>query len=83
MVSHLLFDELLLFGLLWVCVLSYWVWPRRCVAPCQSTPMRDKRATRRPQDPKTFPGTPTSPTVTPVSRPQRLVIQPYLSRQPS
>jgi len=38
MVSHLLFDELLLFGLLWLCVLSYWVWPRRCVAPCQSTP---------------------------------------------
>jgi transposase-like protein len=56
MVSHLLFDELLLFGLLWLCVLSYWVWRRSCVAPSQSTPMRGKRATRRSQDPKAFPG---------------------------
>jgi len=56
MVSHRLFDELLLCGLLWLCVLLYGVWQRSRVALGQSTPTRGKRATRRPQETKPVPG---------------------------
>src|SRR5882724_9403948 len=56
MVSHRLFDELLLFGLLWLCVLLYGVWQRSRVALGQSIPKRGKRATRRSQETKPFPG---------------------------
>jgi hypothetical protein len=56
MVSHLLGYELLLVGLLWLCVLSYGVWQRSRVASGQSTSKRDKRATKRSQETKPFPG---------------------------
>jgi transposase-like protein/IS1 family transposase len=51
-----LFYAFLLLGLLWLGMLLYWLWQqaRPTAGPLQLT--RDERATRRSQDPKTFPG---------------------------
>ena len=61
MVDDLLFHELLLFGLLWFCVILYWVGLRRQAMTDQARDHPAKRATRRSQDPKPFPGLTTKP----------------------
>jgi hypothetical protein len=61
MVDDLLFHELLLLGLLWLCVILYWVGRRRQAVTDQARGHPAKRATRRSQDPKPFPGLTTKP----------------------
>jgi hypothetical protein len=61
MVDDLFFRELLLLGLLWLCVTLYWVGRRRQAVtdPAHRQPV--KRSTRRSQAPKPFPGLTTKP----------------------
>jgi IS1 family transposase/transposase-like protein len=61
MIHHLLFHNLLLFGLLWLCIIVSWLWLRRqaTTVPARRQPV--KRSTRRSQDPKLFPGLTTKP----------------------
>jgi IS1 family transposase/transposase-like protein len=61
MVDDLLFHELLLLGLLWLCVILYWVGLRRQAVTDQARGHPAKRATRRSQDSKPFPGLTTKP----------------------
>jgi hypothetical protein len=35
MVSHLFFYQLVLLGLLWLCVMLYYVWPNACTGGAQ------------------------------------------------
>ena len=56
MVSDLLFYELLLLGLLWLCVLLYYAWPSDCPIGNQRTPTCAKPPRKRFRDPKPFPG---------------------------
>jgi transposase-like protein len=48
------FHDLLLFGLLWLCVILYWQWTRGRPGKCQAKPA--KQTKRRAKDPKPFPG---------------------------
>ena len=61
MVDDLLFHELLLLGLLWLCVILYWVRRRRQAVTGQTCSSPAQRTTRRSQDPKPFPGLTTKP----------------------
>ncbi len=61
MVDDLFFYELLLLGLLWLCVILYGVGLRRQAVTDQARGNPAKRATRRSQDPKPFPGLTTKP----------------------
>lgn len=61
MVEDLLFHELLLLALLWLCVILQWVGRRRQAVADQAQGNPAKRATRRSQDPKPFPGLTTKP----------------------
>jgi IS1 family transposase/transposase-like protein len=61
MVDDLLFHELLLLGLLWLCVILYWVRRRRQAVTGQACGSPAQRTTRRSQDPKPFPGLTTKP----------------------
>jgi IS1 family transposase/transposase-like protein len=56
MVCHPFFHELLLLGLLWLCVAFYWLWPRHYAAMDQVHGKLAMRSTRRSKDPKPFPG---------------------------
>ena len=58
---HNLFHNLLLFGLLWLCMTVYWLWLYRRAAtdPARRQPV--KRSLRRSQEPKLFPGLTTKP----------------------
>ena len=56
MVSDLFFYELLLLGLLWLCVMLPWVWPYDCAAPGPTTPTPATPPRTRSRDPKPFPG---------------------------
>jgi len=56
MVDDLFFHELLLLGLLWLCLILYWVGLRRQAVTDQAHGHPAKWATRRSQDPKPFPG---------------------------
>jgi IS1 family transposase len=56
MVSDLLFYELLLLGLLWLCVLLYYAWPSDCPTGYQRTSKFAKPPRKRFRDPKPFPG---------------------------
>jgi IS1 family transposase/transposase-like protein len=56
MVDDRFFHELLLLGLPWLCVILYWVGLRRQAVTDQARGNPAKRATRRSQDPKPFPG---------------------------
>jgi IS1 family transposase len=55
MVSHLFFYQLVLLGLLWLCVMLHYAWPNECARgdqrPSQPLPPR-----KRSSDPKPFPG---------------------------
>jgi hypothetical protein len=62
MVGHLCFHELLRRGLLWLCVTWYRLWLRRQAAMGQAHGQRAGRSTRRPPDPKPFPGLLRKPT---------------------
>jgi len=56
MVSHLFFYQLVLLGLLWLCVMLHDAWPNECAGgdqrPSQPLPPPRKRSS----DPKPFPG---------------------------
>src|SRR5712692_9795876 len=56
MVSHLFFYQLVLLGLLWLCVMLHYAWPNECAGgdqrPSQPLPPPRKRSS----DPKLFPG---------------------------
>ncbi len=52
----LLFHALLLLGLLWLCVILIWVWPRRRVAMDQADGQPARRTHRRSADPQPFLG---------------------------
>jgi hypothetical protein len=56
MVSHLFFYQLVLLGLLWLCVMLHYTWPNECAGGDQrpSKPLPPPR--KRPRDPKPFPG---------------------------
>jgi hypothetical protein len=56
MVSDLFFYELVLYGLLWLCVMLHWVWPYNRATPglTTSTPATPPR--KRSGDPKPLPG---------------------------
>jgi len=56
MVDDPVFHELLLLGLLWLCVILYWVRLRRQAVTDQTCGNPAQRTTRRSQDPKPFPG---------------------------
>ena len=56
MVSDLFFYELLLLGLLWLCVMLSWVWPYDRAAPGLTTPTLAKPPRKRSRDPQPFPG---------------------------
>ena len=56
MVSDLFFYELLLLGLLWLCVMLYYAWPSDCPAGDQRTPTPATPPRKRSHDPKPFPG---------------------------
>jgi IS1 family transposase len=58
----LFFHALLLLGLLWLCVILIWVWPRRRTATGEADGQVAKRAkTRHTKAPKLFPGLTTKP----------------------
>jgi hypothetical protein len=56
MVSDLFFYELLLLGLLWLCVMLPWMWFYAHAAPGPTTPTPAKPPRQRSRDPKPFPG---------------------------
>jgi IS1 family transposase len=56
MVLDLFFYELLLFGLLWLCVMLPWVWSYDRAAPGPTTPKPAQPPRTRSHDPKPFPG---------------------------
>jgi IS1 family transposase/transposase-like protein len=56
MVRDLLFDEFLLFILLWLCVTWYGRWHRSQSVPCQSTSTLAKSSQKRSQHQRPFPG---------------------------
>jgi hypothetical protein len=56
MVSDLLFYELLLLGLLWLCIMLSWGWPDDRTAPGLTTPTLAKPPRKRSRDPQPFPG---------------------------
>jgi hypothetical protein len=56
MLSNLLVYGLLLLGVLWLCVMVYYAWPRDGPAGYQKTPQPAKPPRRRSHDPKPFPG---------------------------
>jgi len=56
MVHDLLFHELLLFILLWLCVTWYRRWHRSQSPPCPSAPTLAKSSPKRSQDQRPFPG---------------------------
>src|ERR1043166_3878344 len=53
MVSDLLFSALVLFALLWLCVILYDMWPYGRTTTCPTTPMP---AQKRLREPKPYPG---------------------------
>ncbi len=60
MVSHLLFYQLTLIALVWLCVMLHWVWPSdapTCPPPPEPTPPVPKRH----REPKPFAGLTTKP----------------------
>jgi hypothetical protein len=61
MVDDLLFHELLLLGLLCLCLIRYWVGLRRQAVTDQAHGHLAQWATRHSQDPKPFPGLTTMP----------------------
>jgi IS1 family transposase/transposase-like protein len=61
MVDDLLFHELLLLGLLWLCVIWCWRWSKRLAAPCQAHGQPVKRSQRHATHQKPFPGLTTKP----------------------
>jgi hypothetical protein len=61
MVDDLVFYELLLLGLLWLCMMLYWVRRRRQARTDQTCGSPAQRTTRRSQDPKPFPRLTTKP----------------------
>jgi IS1 family transposase/transposase-like protein len=61
MVDDLLFHELLLLALLWLCVIQYWMGRWRQAMADQAHGHPAKRATRRSQAPKPFPDLTTKP----------------------
>jgi hypothetical protein len=56
------FHELLLLGLLGLCVTLYWLWLRHQAAMDQAHGKQARRSTRRSKDPKPFPGLLRKPT---------------------
>jgi len=56
MVSHLLFYQLLLLGLLWLCCMLHAAWPSRHAAGVPRPPERLPPSRKRPRVPKPFPG---------------------------
>ena len=56
MVSDLFFYELLLFGLLWLCVMLLRVWSYDHAAPGPTTPKPAKPSRQHSGDPEPFPG---------------------------
>ena len=56
MVSDLFFYELLLLGLLWLCVMLSWGWPDDRAAPGLTTPTLAKPPRKRSRAPQPFPG---------------------------
>jgi len=61
MVSHLLFYQLVLVALMWLCLMLHWVWPSDSVAACLTTlePLPPRR--KRSCEPKSFVGLTTKP----------------------
>jgi hypothetical protein len=56
MVSDLFFSELLLLGLLWLCVMLHWVWPYDRAALGLTTPTPGQPRRKRSHDPTPCPG---------------------------
>src|SRR5215831_15255304 len=56
MVSHLLFYQWLLLGLLWLCCMLHAAWPSRHAAGVPRPPERLPSSRKRPRVPKPFPG---------------------------
>src|SRR5437867_90411 len=55
MVSHLFFYQLVLLGLLWLCVMLHDAWPNECAGGDQR-PSQPRPPRKRSSDPKLFPG---------------------------
>jgi putative transposase len=69
-IDYLRFHDLLLFGLLWLCMIVDWLWPRRQAATVPARRQPVKRSMRRSQDPKLFPGLTTKPSGVACGQPQ-------------
>src|SRR2546427_9303552 len=55
MVSHLFFYQLMVLGLLWLCVMLHYAWPNECTGGDQR-PSKSLPSCKRSSDPKPFPG---------------------------
>src|SRR5215510_8951163 len=60
MVSHLLFYQLTLIALVWLCVMLHWAWPSDST-PCPPPPAPTPPVPKRPREPKPFAGLTTKP----------------------
>jgi IS1 family transposase/transposase-like protein len=69
----LLCHTLLLLGILWLSVLSRWVWPWRHATTSQGDRQPTKRATKRSREPKPFPGLTHKPHCTACEQSEQLV----------
>src|SRR5918999_1021953 len=69
----LLCHTLLLLGILWLSVLLRWVWPWRHATTSQGDRQPTKRATKRSQEPKPFPGLTHKPHCTACEQSEQLV----------
>src|SRR5712691_528386 len=56
MISDLLFYNLLLVGLLWLCLMLHWVWPSERVIPGSTLPSPPLLSRKRSREPKPFAG---------------------------
>jgi hypothetical protein len=54
MASDLCFYELVLFGLLWLCVMLHYVWPSDCATGDRTTPTPATPPRKRPRDLKPY-----------------------------
>src|SRR6266702_7097345 len=75
MVSHLFFYQLVLLGLLWLCVMLHYVWPNECARGDQR-PSKPLPPRKRSSDPQPFPGLTRKPPCTACEQAHEHVPQP-------
>jgi hypothetical protein len=56
MISHLFFYQLMVLGLLWLCVMLHYAWPNECTGGDQKPSKPLPPPCKRSSDPKPFPG---------------------------